>query len=156
MSRCEPVTTNIKERVLTDFADIPQSGGFFKPEEHKEDFAILIEPQRFEAERPTNYGPRDTIWADVTYFRRPEDLESGNAVEESNVGIDKTLLARDLRPLVGKAVIATTKKINLKNGNTGWVWNAVPADVKSQVVEWVRKRDAEREAVRETMPDFLA
>ena len=66
---------------MVQFADIPQSGTFFKPAEYANAAAILIEPTQFKRQVPTNYGPKDEATATLSVFNSQADLDNGASVE---------------------------------------------------------------------------
>lgn len=138
------------------FADIPTTAGsFFKPTEHHGAAAILVEVKRFEAQRPGNYGPKDTVHADLHIFKTDADIDAGRAELSQGALIQSTILARDLSGLVGSATIVKLDQIDLKNSpNKGWVWRQVDAATKAKVVDYAMKRTAAVEAAMDEAPDF--
>lgn len=139
------------------FEDVPQQGGgWFKPAEHNEDVAILIEVKSFDHQRPTPNGPKDSVLADITTFATQADLDSGNGVEVKGQRIEQTVLARDLESLVGKATIVTVTQVPAKKpgAHPAWVWRQASAEAKAKVVEYATAREAERKAALEAVPSF--
>src|SRR5690606_642786 len=66
------------------------------------DSLLGIEVKEFEKERPkpwSQYGPKDTVWADVTVF----DGELAGHYED--VALDTTVLVRQLKDKVGGKVL---------------------------------------------------
>lgn len=138
-------------------AALPTSGGtFFKPAELTNAKALLIEPKELELKRPSGqYGPKDTIHADITVFASDADLAKATP---SNVlkgaMIQSTYLQRDLHNLIGQATIAVPVKKTFKSGTSGWVWEAVPAEAQAKVVEYATAREAAVAAAVADAPDF--
>lgn len=136
-----------------EFAEVSSGGGsFFKPAEVAEVDAFLIEVQRFEHQRPTNYGPKDTAVANLSLFRGFEtepEVVLGSQIQQ-------TVLAKDLQPLVGKATIVKLEqgKSSKPGQNAPWVWRPVDADTKAKVVEYVKKREANLAEAAASAPSF--
>ena len=136
---------------------IPGGGGaFFKAAEHVNALAILIEVRRFEAQRPGNFGPKDTIYADLTVFKDEAALDAGTPEFLSNSIIQSTVLVADLETLVGKA--ATAKLVQGKSKTAGnkppWVWREVEAPVQEKVVAYATARDEAVAAAIADAPSF--
>lgn len=140
------------------FVDVPtMGGGWFKPSDHEDAAAFLIEVKRFERQRPTSYGPKDSAVCDITVFSSPAELEAGTPSEElKGTRVENTLLARDLADLVGNAtitVLAQTKP-SKPGQKPGWVWRPVTKAVRDKVVAYATKREAEVQAAIEAAPSF--
>lgn len=138
--------------------DIPQQGGgWFKPAEHTDDVAILIEVTSFDRQRPTPNGPKDSVLCDFTHFATEADLD---ALTPSSIvkgqRVEQTVLARDLSDLVGAATIVTVTQIPAKKPgqHPAWVWRTTSLDVKGKVVAYGEKREAEVAAALDAAPDF--
>lgn len=141
---------------MTQFADIPQQGGFFKPADHLGAVAILLEVQGFQAQAPSKYGPKDSVTAEITVFKTQTDLDSGNATELGSVAIQYKGLTRGFEGLVGKATIAALGQAPTQSGQDAWVWRQVGSAASGKVAEYVQKRDAAREAAKANIPSFLS
>lgn len=140
-----------------NIVDVQSSnGGFFKPEEHKDAVALLVEVNSFEHQRPGQFGPKDTIHADVSVFKTDAELDAGPSVVLKGTLIQTTILARDLQTLVGSATIVKLDKVKAKTAGRqdAWVWRAVEADVKAKVVAYAEKREAEIQAALAAVPSF--
>ncbi|PSL04152.1 hypothetical protein CLV30_106157 [Haloactinopolyspora alba] len=127
---------------ITNFA-----GGtsYFKPADESEAVAILIEPLSYERQRPTDYGPKDTAVARMTFFKSEVALETGvpDEVRES-VTVQQTALARNLEQYVGKGVIVTLGQGKAKPGmNPPWIWVPASPEVQAKVVEYVKGLEEE-------------
>lgn len=136
---------------------IPGGGGaFLKPSEYADAVAILIEVRRFEAQRPgTNYGPKDTIYADLTVFKDAAALDDGTPEFIPNSIIQFMVLVSDLETLVGKATIATLAQAKPNGGHKpAWVWREVDASVQEKVVAYATARDEALAAAMADAPEF--
>lgn len=139
--------------------DLPVSsnGGWFKPEAHKDAVAILIEVRDWQAQVPGNYGPKDTAFCDITIFDTQSELDEGkpSSVNE-NTRVEATVLARDLKPLVGGACVVTLDQVPVKKAgaNPAWVWVKASGAVVEKVVAYANARDAAVEAALADAPDF--
>lgn len=140
------------------FIEIPQQGGgWFKPADHKEAAAFLIEVHSFDRQRPTPNGPKDSVLADVTIFSTNEELASGTpSTVNKGQRIEQTILARDLEGVVGGATIVRLDQAPAKKpgARPAWVWRPVDNGVKQKVISYATKREEEVEAALESAPDF--
>jgi hypothetical protein len=132
------------------------SGAFFKPAEYVDAVAILIEVRRFEAQRPgSTYGPKDTIYADLTVFKDEAALDGGTPELASNSVIDFQVLVSDLEVMVGKATIAKLARAKPNGGHKpAWVWREVDASVQEKVVAYATARDEALAAAMADAPEF--
>jgi hypothetical protein len=136
---------------------IPGGGGFFKPPDHLDDLAILIEVRRFEAQRPGGiYGPKDTICADLTVFKDAAALDGGTPEFISNTLIQHTVLVADLETLIGEAAVAklVQSKSNTPGHKPAFAWREVEASVQEKVVAYATARDEALAAAMADAPDF--
>lgn len=138
--------------------DLPQTGGgWFKPAEHKDAVAILIEVHSFDRQRPTPNGPKDSALCDFTIFDTDAALD---AAEPSTIikgcRVEQTVLARDLEQLVGAATIATIAQVASKKAgaNPAWVWRSTSQDVKTKVVAYAEAREAAVQEALDSAPSF--
>ena len=136
---------------------VPSGGGaFFKPEQTKEAVAILVEVRRFQSQRPGNYGPKDTIYADLTVFKDAAALDGGTPDIIAGAIIQSTILVRDLETMVGKAVVAklAQAKSSVAGNKPAWVWRPVDAPVQEKVVAYATKREELIAAAMANAPGF--
>ncbi|WP_405799461.1 hypothetical protein [Streptomyces sp. NBC_01506] len=138
--------------------DIPvQGGGWFKPADNINAAAILLEVHSFERQRPTPNGPKDSVLADVTIFKDAAALAAGTPEVTKGQRIEQTILARDLETIVDGATIVKLEQIPAKKpgAHPAWVWRPI-ADtaVRTAVVEYANKREAQAEAAVADAPDF--
>lgn len=137
-----------------DIQDVPTtSGGWFKPKDHADAVAILIEVKSFEQQRPTPNGPKDSALVDLTIFASEAELE-GEPTVTKGCRIEQTVLAKDLASLVGKATIVKLGQHQGKSPNPAWVWRQVDASVKAKVVAYAERREAELQAAVAAAPSF--
>lgn len=137
------------------FAEIPSSGGYFKAAEHVDDVALLIEVIRFAHQVPSNFGPKDTAYADVSVFATQAALDAGTPDEQKNIAIQGTALAKDLEQLVGQATIVKLGQSNAKVGQKpAWIWKPVESATKQKVIDYATKREADVEEAAANAPGF--
>jgi hypothetical protein len=142
---------------VLNFKDIPQQGGgWFKPAEHKDAAAILIEVTAFDRQRPTPNGPKDSALCDLSIFPTEAELASGEPLVIKGTRVEQTVLARDLADLVGSATIVTVVQVPSKKAGAhpAWVWRPTSLDVKNQVIAYAQKREAEVQAALDAVPSF--
>lgn len=142
-----------------NFMEIPQQGGgWFKPDkEMTEHAAFLVEVNDFTPQRPTDYGPKDSALVDLTIFHTEESLDAGEPDEIiKGTRIEQTVLARDLKPLVGGATIVTLAQVPPKKpgGYPAWVWRQTSASIKKKVIAYAEAREAAVEDAVADAPDF--
>jgi hypothetical protein len=144
--------------VALNFAEIPvQGGGWFKPADCQGAVAILIEVNAFEAQRPTPNGPKDSVLADVSVFKTEADLQAGTPEVAKGQRIEQTILARDLKGLVGSATIVTVDQIPAtKPGQRpAWVWRPISSAAhRKAVVDYATEREAKVQAAMSAAPSF--
>jgi len=132
-------------------------GGFFAPKKEVEGAVYLIEVERYEHQRPSQFGPRDSAVVNMTVFNTPAELDAGNASEvRKGHRIEQTILAGDLEGLVGAATIVTLGKASsAKPGQSpAWVWKVADDTTKAKVIAYAEKAEAARQAAISAAPDF--
>lgn len=137
--------------------DIPTSGGWFKPDEHTEDVAILIEVTGIERQRPTDYGPKDSVITTSTFFATQAELDEGTPTDVvKGLRYEQTYLARDLMPLDGEATIVVLGQSAPKKAGQkpAWVWRQPSNDVKSKVIAYGEAREAAKAEAIASAPSF--
>lgn len=132
-----------------NFGDIATGGSYFKGDDYNHAVALLIEPTNLERQVPTNYGPKDTITADITVFGSEEEIDNDGGQLNEGVKIQQIDLAKKLAHLVGGATVVTVEKLekSAKLPNGAWVWRTVPADIKGKVIAYAERREAAGEDV---------
>ena len=140
------------------FGDIPQSGGgWFKPADHGDAEAILIEVKGYDSQRPTPNGPKDSVLVDVTVFKDAAAIAAGEPYHiQQGCRIEQTILARDLASLVGMATVVklAQSKPAKPGAKPAWVYRAPEPKSKEGVIAYAMKREAEIQAALESAPDF--
>lgn len=143
---------------MLDIVELPQSGGgWYKPADHDDAIAILVEVKDYRSQVPTQHGPKDTAWATLTIFKSEKDLDfkKGKPVVLEGVSIQQTYMAQPLAALIGKATILKNGRAEAKPGKqAARIWDDVDSDIKGKVIEWAKARQAEREAAIADAPDF--
>lgn len=139
-----------------NFAPVRAGGNFFRPEDHKDAAACLIEVLDFKRQVPSKFGPKDAVFCDITVFETDADIKSGTVKSEfKNAQIQSVVLVKNLQDLVGQATIAKLTQLPPLNGNRpAWAWAEVSEDVKNGVIEYATKREAEVDAAAADAPDF--
>ncbi|MEU8327289.1 hypothetical protein [Micromonospora sp. NPDC048839] len=137
-------------------------GTFFKPLEHMNDLALLIEPKRIDRNVESTYNNvtrvRDEVTADITVFGTSEALEKGvpTAVIKS-ARVTHGMLTSTLEKIMGGAMVGVVAKVPTKAGS-GYAFRDVSAAIEGQVGTYYGNREA---AVSEAlasgaMPSFDA
>lgn len=137
--------------------EVTSGGQFFKPEEQKDAIAILVEVRRFAPQVPSKFGPKDTIYADLTVFGSQSDLDAGKpSAEFKNAEIQQTVLVKNLQGVgEGNATIAKLTKLPPKNGNQpAWAWANVSGDTKDRVLAYGNAREAAKAQAAASAPSF--
>ncbi|MEU2111502.1 hypothetical protein [Streptomyces sp. NPDC019507] len=138
--------------------DIPTvGGGWFKPAEVKDAVAFLIEVHEYEDQRPTPNGPKDSALCDVSVFPTMAAVDAGTPEVTKGQRIEQTLLARDLKRVLGNGTIVRLEQVPPKRPgqHPAWVWRPVsdPA-VRDKILAYVNARQAAIEAAVSAAPDF--
>lgn len=136
-----------------NFAEIPQQGGgWFKPKDHANAAAFLVEVKDWNRQRPTPNGPKDSALVDLTIFSTPD----AEPTVIKGCRIEQTVLARDLENLVGQATIVKVEQIPASKPGQypAWVWRPVDGAVKQAVIAYATKREAEVQAALDSAPSF--
>lgn len=133
-------------------------GSFFKPADHMEDLAILLEPKNVARNVPSTYQgttrERDEVTTDITIFGTSESLEKGEPTTISkNSKVVHGMLTSTLERIVGGAMVGVVRKIPTKGGS-GYVFRDVSPEVEAQVERYFAARDQERAQAADEMPDF--
>lgn len=143
---------------MLNFQDVPQGGGgWFKPVDHKDAVAFLVEVKDFERQRPTPHGPKDSALVDLTVFSDDDELATGTpSYQFTGMRIEQTVLAKDLSTLVGAATIVQLAQVESKRPGSkpAWVWRQTSQDVKAKVIAFATKREEELAAAVAAAPGF--
>lgn len=104
--------------------DVASSGNvtWFKPGEFKgKHDAFLLVAQQYEPQRPTQYGPRDTMWVSMIGFNADGSHVDYGKTALGNIGLVNPL--KNLAP--GDGAIQSLGQYVNKKGNEVWCWNSV-------------------------------
>ena len=120
-------------------------GSFFKPGEHMNDLALLVEPKRIDRGVPNTYQGRSTlrdeVTADVTVFGTSESLEHGRpSAELKDVRVVHGMLTSTLERILGGAMVGVVRKIPTKSGS-GYAFRDVEPDVEAAVAGYFERRE---------------
>lgn len=139
-----------------EFQDLPSNlGEFFKADKFKDAAVLLVEVNRLEADRPGNFGPKDTIHADIHAFLTPGDVKEGKANVYQGVLIQQGALVRDLKDLVGKATITSLGTAFFKKaGKEGAVWRDADPSLKPGVIAYAKAYQERLKAEALEAPSF--
>lgn len=133
-------------------------GEFFKPANHMNDLALLIEAKRIDRNVPNEYKgvikPRDEVTADITIFGTSESLERGKPTKVlKDAVVTHAGLTSRLEQAIGAAFLGLVRKQQMLNGS-GYVFEDCNATVEGQVAEYYTKREAAITAALADAPDF--
>lgn len=136
--------------------DKPQPREYFKPANHKNAHAFLIEIDRIARNSPGYQGElKDAAYADITVFETEADLAEGASPKVyRNARVDNSLLAKELIKIYEDDTTETVRVLDMWKGDKmpkpAWVWRFPPESVREAVIEWYERR----EAGLEELPDF--
>ncbi|WP_432482553.1 hypothetical protein [Kineococcus esterisolvens] len=133
-------------------------GAFFKPADHMNDLALLIEPKRIEKGVPNTYQGqtriRDEVYADIAVFATSESLDKGEPTETlKNAKVVHGMLTSTLEQAMGQAMVSIVRKIPTKGGS-GYVFRDTDASTEAKVADYYTKREAAIGEAMESVPDF--
>lgn len=117
---------------------------FFKPADHMNDLALLIEPKTIARNVESTYQGttrlRDEVVADISVFANQAALESGtpSAIVKSTKVVHG-MLTSTLEKILGGAMVATVTKVPTKGGS-GYVFRDVKSETEAQVATYFGSR----------------
>ena len=122
---------------------LPQASGWFKPDEFKVAKALFVTVNDVERDRPTDFGPKDSVIADIAVFATASDLKKGPSEEYFDIRVEHTALANALINQVGNSFIVTVEKGQAKPGRQApWLWSTVEdSAVVNAVIAWAEQAD---------------
>lgn len=138
---------------------ISQGGKFFKPAEHINDVAIVVEAKSVWHNATNSYKgnpqPRDEVTADITIFASQEALERGEPSDVIKDGkIVHGALVNSVKENLPMEYHVIVRKESFSSGNSGYVFREVDANTGKKVTAFLDKRDAELKAALESVPSF--
>ncbi len=121
-------------------------GTIFKPANHMNDLALLIEPKGIDRGIPNTYNGkttmRDEVTADVTVFGTSEALDKGEPTEViKSARVVHTMLTSTLERILGGAMVGVVRRVPTKSGS-GYAFRDVDAPVEAAVEAFYTKREA--------------
>jgi hypothetical protein len=134
------------------------SGGtFFKPAEHMNDLAIMVEPKSVQKNVSSTYNNvtrvRDEVTADVTIFPTEESLDKGTPTVVKNAVFTHGMLTSTLERVMGGVMVGVIRKVPTKAGS-GYAFRDVDASTEGKVGNYyVNREKAINEALAD-VPDF--
>lgn len=133
-------------------------GSFFKPGDHMNDLAILVEPTRITKDVPNTYNGvtknRDEATARVTVFANSESLETGVPTEViEDAKFVHGMLTSTLEKIIGGAMVGVVRKIPTKAGS-GYAFRDVEGDVEGKVASYFEAREKAVAEALDSVPDF--
>lgn len=137
------------------------SGGtFFKPAEHMNDLALLIEPTAIVKGVENTYQGRttlrDEVTADITVFGTSEALEKGEpSAVMKGARVVHAMLTSTLERVMGGAMVAVVRKIPTRSGS-GFAFRDVEWETEAVVGAYFEQREAavDQARVSGAMPSF--
>lgn len=136
-----------------------QGGAYFKPAEHMNDLALLVEPKSIRRDVESTYQNvtrrRDEVTADVTIFANTEALDKGVPSEiQKGVVFTHGMLTGTLeRILPSGATVAIIRKVPTKSGS-GYAFRDVEASVEAAVANYYTKRESAVAEALNNVPSF--
>ena len=133
-------------------------GAYFKPLEHMNDLALLIEPKSIQRDVPNTYqnrvSTRDEVLCDVTVFGNTDALRDGKPSEFIKAAkFTHGMLTDTLSKIMGESTICTIAKIPTQNGS-GYVFRDASDEATVAATAYYDKRNAELDAAMADAPDF--
>lgn len=132
-------------------------GTFFKPAEHMNDLAIMVEPKRIDKNKEHTYqgrtSVRDEVVADVTIFPTEESLDKGEPTVIKNAIFTHGMLTGTLERVIGGVMVGIVRKIPTKAGS-GYAFRDVDASTEAKVGNYYVNREAAIKAALNDVPDF--
>jgi len=119
-------------------------GGFFKPDDVKGAVAIVIEPTNYEENVPAYEEGKleNRVYADVSVFHDLAKLEAADPEVAEDMVINKSVLAKQTKDLIGKAVVVQVEKRQPKKGNAYWSFKPVDPQIQEQVEAYLEARES--------------
>lgn len=127
---------------LATFNDPASNGEYvhFKPADHANAVAILVEPIRFSPNEDKPWGPQDTMYADITVFPNEAAL-TGQPLILKGADFAQTALVRVAKGYVGQAVAVTLKMVPTKGGKTAWTFQPLSPELAQKVEAYMESRE---------------
>ena len=138
---------------------VKEGGAFFKPAQYVTSIAIVIETKSIALQVPNTFKGktemRDEVTADVTIFSTLESVEQGVPTEFiKDATIGHGALVNGVREGIPMEYYVIVRKEDFKSGNSGFVFREVDAGLGKKLQAYMDKRDADRKAALDAVPDF--
>jgi len=120
-------------------------GGWFDPDDYKSAVAIVFEPTDHDEEGGEYKGKKHArTTVDITTFHDLAKLDAADPEVRQDVYVEKSVLCKQLKDLLGKAVIVTVtkKSSNKPGGNDYWTLKSVDPQIHAKVEEYLEAREA--------------
>ena len=135
-------------------------GSIFKPSNHMNDLALLVEPTTITRGVSNTYNGkttlRDEVTADVTVFANSEALEHGEPTAVlKGARVVHAMLTSTLERLIGGAMVAVIRKIPTQAG-AGYAFRDVDWQTEAVVGAYFEKRETavDQAVASGAMPSF--
>jgi hypothetical protein len=135
-------------------------GAIFKPANHMNDLALLIEPKRITKGVPNTYNGkttmRDEVTSDITVFGTSEALDTGNPTAViKGARVVHTMLTSTLERIMGGAMVGIVRKVPTASGS-GFAFRDVDPGVEAAVGAYFEGRETAIEQALSSgaMPSF--
>lgn len=120
-------------------------GEFFKPADHMNDIALLVEPKRIDRGVENTYNDkttlRDEVYADITVFATSEAVETRRPTTVlENARVVHGMLTDLLAQILGSAMVAIVRKIPTRKGQ-GYAFRDVDPDIEAAVTAYLDGRE---------------
>lgn len=131
------------------------SGGFFKPADHVNDLALIVEPKSIKRDVPNEYQGkttlRDELTCDITVFRNSQNVEQCAPHDVlKNVVVDKQVLTKEAT--IGEVMLA---RVGKPSGKNYYAWLEVTdAAVEAACAAYFEKREGAIADALADVPDF--
>lgn len=134
-------------------------GSYFKPAEHMNDLALIVEPKRIDKNVENNYqgaiSYRDEVTADVTVFTTTDSLEKGEPSQVmKDVKIVHGMLTSNLERNMGGVTLAVIRKVPTKRGSGYGFRDVEDSNVEAQAAAYFTSREEKVEAALAEVPSF--
>lgn len=140
-------------------SDVQGGSAYFKPEDHKNAVALLIEPKSVARDVPNTYAGvtknRDEVTADVTVFVSQADLDNGRGVEYKAMTFTHGGITNRLSRVLGDEVVGRLGKKQFEKAPApAWVIDDVDDATFDKVAAYFEAREAAVQAAMNDVPDF--
>lgn len=140
-------------------SEIQGGSSYFKPEQHKDAVALLVEPKSVERDVPNTYAGvtrnRDEVTADITVFLTEADLAAGNAVVLNAVTVTHPGITNRLSRAIGESVVGRLGKKQFEKAPApAWVIDDVDDATFDKVAAYYEAREAAVAEAKANVPSF--